>query len=441
MPEWFTVTVTSQQRTSFGTGGERIYLTRSHPFIPGSVLRGALAAAWLRNGGTQDEVFTTIFERGRFSPAFPPWAQVQNQSVSKCKYHRSNADHEEYTDMAFETLSAADKQVDSCGATREYLKGGCSQTGLLTTVTTELTPRKNTAKKKNLFARQMIESGTVFTGHIVVPDGTDTTMLKKIDLAYFGGRGSVLGRCTVSFKSCHTPLTISDTSDVVVRTVSPTILVDEAGLPSLRLNEAIKDLTGIEPRQEEVWASRAESGLASGWHAASGLPKPAEVALSAGAVAILRNVGPDKLRTLLDRGLGLRRSEGYGWVEVVDKRWQPMIEVPHPKPLTRRESRDAHARMWLDRLKHLQLDSAQTDWVAKKLQDIRAGQEEQEKQVDQALTEPTAGTLTPIQKDGTANAPGVRQLLLTIPDLVRNAIASELKLSRGTNDETNVRPH
>ncbi len=61
------------------------------------------------------------------------------------------------------------------------------------TVNTTLIPKTNTANKKNLFARQMTESKTAFTGYIVVPDSTDTTMLEKTDLVYFGECGSVHG--------------------------------------------------------------------------------------------------------------------------------------------------------------------------------------------------------------------------------------------------------
>ena len=71
MARWLEVTVTSQQRTSLGTGGERAYLTHTHPFLPGSVLRGALAAACLRSDGSGGEAFRRVFECKRFATICP----------------------------------------------------------------------------------------------------------------------------------------------------------------------------------------------------------------------------------------------------------------------------------------------------------------------------------------------------------------------------------
>ena len=54
---------------------------------------------------------------------------------------------------------------------------------------------------------------------------------------------------------------------------------------------------------------------AGGWHATSGLPKPQELAVTAGSAYIIppeRFVGDSALATLAARGLELRRHEGFG---------------------------------------------------------------------------------------------------------------------------------
>lgn len=320
MSIWLQVTVTSEQRTSFGTGGERAYLTHTHPFLPGSVLRGALAAAWLKDAAS-DADFELIFERGRFGPALPQGVDVEPQSVGKCKYHRDPS-HAEYIDFAFEADPEAAKKA-KCAA-RENLKGNFTRKNLVTRAATAIEPRKNTAAQSQLFSREMIEKGTTFVGHVVLPDKAADARLAQLERAFFGGRGSILGRCRVSWKQIQTlPGTeqLKAAQRVVIRTLSPTILVDDAGLPSTDLRAAIKEIAGTDP--SSVWADRVESGLAGGWHSASGMPKPSEIAIAPGAVAVLDSVDPDQVRRLLDHGLGVRRNEGYGWVEVVPEAWQP----------------------------------------------------------------------------------------------------------------------
>lgn len=434
MVNWLQVTVTSQQRTSFGTGGERAYLTHTHPFLPGSVLRGALAAAWLRTG-TTDAKFEQIFEAGRFSPALPAWVDVESQSVGRCKYHQetANGSHAEYVDYAFcSDLDQAGQKLGKCAA-REKLKGDYTRKGLVTQVATALEPRKNTAAKSQLFAREMIEKGTEFVGYVVLPDDADTDALTKIDMAFVGGRSSILGRCLVEWEEIDgAPGSEASSHDgaagaeqVVIRTLSPTILVDNRGLPADDFGAAIKTAVGCAP--VAVWAGRVESGLASGWHAASGLPKPAEIAFAPGAVAVLRGVDRSKLDALLDSGLGLRRNEGYGWVEIVTKAWEPRDAEPsRPKSLVSAAKAKRGAADWLDEIELLQLNDAERQWFGNQLRRLRAGQS---KAINAVMkTEKVAGQLTPVQLNGDrADIIGVRQLLEEIPDGLRSSIANDIK--------------
>ena len=41
------VTATARQRLALGTAAEMSYFTGGHDHVPGSVLRGALAAVWI----------------------------------------------------------------------------------------------------------------------------------------------------------------------------------------------------------------------------------------------------------------------------------------------------------------------------------------------------------------------------------------------------------
>lgn len=65
-------------------------------------------------------------------------------------------------------------------------------------------------------------------------------------------------------------------------------------------------------RVVKSWARWEQAG---GWHAASGLPKPQELTVTAGSPFLIhpeRTVDDSALQRLGARGLGLRRHEGFG---------------------------------------------------------------------------------------------------------------------------------
>lgn len=101
---------------------------------------------------------------------------------------------------------------------------------------------------------------------------------------------------------------------------------------------------------ERVWARRERVG---GWHAASRLPKPVELAVSIGSVLLLdfdRPPASDRLLALTGRGIGLRRSEGFGALETAISAWGQPTE---PAPIATRQDQvqdpaEAYARLLLD---------------------------------------------------------------------------------------------
>lgn len=365
--KWLGVTVTSRQRVSLGKGGERAFLTASHPVIPGSVIRGALAAAWTTAGGQRDGEFATVFERSRFSPLLPDGVQVAGQSVSICKYHTAS-EHARYHDEAFDGVLPADEH--GCRG-RERGNGGYVTTGFgqprfVTLTTTALEPRKHIVSTGKLFSREAIEKGTRFSGFIVLPDGTPDARLRALTTLFVGGRSSVLGRCDVAFTELPgAALPPADATEVVVRTISPSLLVDESGAPSTDLATVLQQ-AGLNVTR--VWAHRIEAGSAGGWHAASGLPKPAEVAVAPGATALVGSPDRAALAGLLDRGVGMRRSEGYGWLEVVNPGRLAQAAAPlAAQPATSAD--EPPASHWLGYVADTRLTSPQLQWVANLLRE------------------------------------------------------------------------
>lgn len=404
---WLQVSITATQRVSLGQGGERAFLTTSHPVVPGSVIRGALAAAWVNAGGTRDAQFKALFEGARFSPAIPDGVTVVNQSLSVCKYHVPGAvGHEAEHDEAF--LGRLGPDDHGCRG-RAAANGGYRGVEFVTVTTTALEPRKHVAARSQLFSRQAFEAGTVFTGFVVVPDGVSHARLGKIRTVFLGGRSSVMGRCQLEAREVAPPALPADgQGNVVIRTVSPTILLDDAGAPTGDL-AAVLTRGGL--KVHSVWAGRRDANVASGWHAASGLPKPAEIAVAPGAMALLGPVDSQALLRLLEHGIGVRRNEGYGWVEIAP---EPTAAAA-PAATTQAPAHQAaeSASRWLQTIRQLDLGVQERQWVADRLRHHPPG-------VDlsaQELKEPAIRRLSSPQLEG------IMQVVSGVPADQRSSLA------------------
>ena len=102
---WWRVTVTSEQAIVVGTGATRAFHTPSLGYIPGSTLRGALAAAWRIRYGDPDPAFRKTFDHSvRFGPLLAVTGDVASQSVLRRKYTSGD---DEYVDCAFEDAGDA----------------------------------------------------------------------------------------------------------------------------------------------------------------------------------------------------------------------------------------------------------------------------------------------------------------------------------------------
>ena len=308
---WWKVTVTSQQAIMMGTGTTRAFHTPSLGYVPGSVLRGALARAWLVEHGEGGPEFQRTFDGAvRFGPLLAEGSDIANQSVARRKYWKGD---DPYVDLAFpngEDLGSA-----------EQLKGEVMWTaggGMHSTVRTAMDEVTKTAKNRSLFSREAHRRRRNFVGHIV-GDPELVEPLKQFTRISVGGQRSVQGRAEVTIEEVAAP-TVSGTSRVVLRTLSPSILIDAAGRPRLDIAEAFPGFT-----VEAAWGSRMASEGGGGWHAASGTPKPSDAAIAPGAVVVLRDVDPKAVAELLNRGIGTRRAEGFGWLEEVSHRWRPPV--------------------------------------------------------------------------------------------------------------------
>lgn len=123
---------------------------------------------------------------------------------------------------------------------------------------------------------------------------------------------------------------------MVVRLTSPAIIVDDAGRPTLDPVPEILRVLGMplssaEKARSRCWTRPVRAG---GWHAASGLPKPAELGMELGSVLVLHfreQPSPESLQHLALEGIGLRRIEGFGSVQLNPPPWRRARALPAAK--------------------------------------------------------------------------------------------------------------
>jgi CRISPR-associated protein Csx10 len=352
------VCLTAHQPLALGVRPSGRAPTQTQLHVPGSVLRGALAGAWIRDHGEPSKErgelrreFVALFESDTlFGPLFVEGTGVVPLSVRRCKYQACPGVH---PDAAF-----ADEVPASCPSCQGPLTpgrgevesfGSAHQALAVETTHLEIEDHTQVAREGMLFTRRALRhkdatgSERILRGRITpgaeLPSSAAHWLGQQHDLR-LGGRRSTNGGVTYTARAA-TPQPPRTGPLVAIRLLAPAILADASGLPldltdraSLwdALNEELYGVLGVRiSGVKRVWSRREYIG---GWHAASNLPKPVELAASAGTVILLafeRPPAPDALLALALRGLGLRRNEGFGSLEVATCAWSPPAGPP-PAP-------------------------------------------------------------------------------------------------------------
>lgn len=398
------ITVTAHQPLALGTRPAGTETADTHRYIPGSVLRGALAAAWIGEHDAPREQkdpakrreFVTLFEGTiRYGPLFHPNARVVPLSVFRCKY-RPTAEcaveiHDELTGAKPSRCSVCQGPVTRGKGEVEHF--GPRDAHVLTETTRVQLTAQETAQEGKLFTRRALghleadgEPGRTYRGRIV---GTDAWLRRARDL-WMGGRRSTSGAVTYhaadevdTSVDAHVP--VLDDNRLVLRLVTPAVLVDACGLPTDELDtEGLSRLLGTSVTTRERHTRPAISG---GWHAASNLPKPDEHVVSAGSVYVLRlgdTPPPEALRQLVDHGVGLRRNEGFGWIEL--GLWQPPRTALGPEVLRPQDEATPHRPKQVQKFVHKVENSKHRRWFLRVLRE-QAQRRRQGNDIDWSLLE------------------------------------------------------
>ncbi|MBA8825286.1 CRISPR-associated protein Csx10 [Saccharopolyspora lacisalsi] len=289
----------------------------THDHVPGTVFRGALAAAWIRHHGppsTDDTEFAEIFEgEGSFGPLHSAASLPVPISVKTHKYEPSKDCKQLWWDRA--TDGNADI-CDCCGEKLESSKGVTNGAVARDSRTRASLDTSGVAEDGKLFNQSTLPARTRLHGWVYGPavralhlDG------EPIDALLLGGGRSVRGRATVDLDTDTEPDPVEqDGTVIVLRLAGPGIFVDGLGMPSECPDTTeLAEVLGVDHVDiEDKWTRWEEVG---GWHAASGLPKPTERVIAAGSTYRLRcseTASEAARRTLMARGVGLRRREGFG---------------------------------------------------------------------------------------------------------------------------------
>lgn len=338
MPE---VTVTARQGLAVGGPAEVGYDKGTLPYVPGSTVRGALATAWIQQNGIPDtgnrlrEQFIGLFERDiRYGPLLQEGTSVTPLTAIWCKYPAT---------PACATWSA-DAAVDgdiiicpNCGKGTETGKGEVTGVRVRRIMRTRL-DAEGRALEGNLFARHELEAGLTYRGHLA---GRHPWLAEPREI-WLGGRTSTSGLADIHVTDEPAASSVSAVHGsprpdgaLVIRLTSPAVIVDDAGRPALDPASEILRVLGMDAAAllaSQCWTRPVRVG---GWHAASGLPKPVELAMSMGSVVVLhfsQQPSQEQLSRLASDGIGLRRIEGFGTVDINPQPWQRPAASPPAQP-------------------------------------------------------------------------------------------------------------
>ncbi|PZS26364.1 MAG: hypothetical protein DLM61_18535 [Pseudonocardiales bacterium] len=318
------VTMKLEQPVHAGTGPLPDYRNPTHDHIPGSVLRGACAAAWIRAlgapapGTAHRQAFIETFESdGVFGPLHRAGSLPVPISVLVHKYEAEPDCQQLWWDRS---LGEDATECPDCGQGLEAAKGEPREPPeerpewLLrrtrAALTTDGVAKDEQLYRKDSLARRQVLTGWVSAAAVQAFDVGG----EPVQRLWLGGGRTTGGLARVTVDPDAEPEALeTDGSAVVLRLASSGIFVDVTGLPAdVPSREELRGVLGVEVVSVVRWMRWGE---AAGWHAAAGLAKPTERVVTAGStyrVECDRAPSQEALRALRVRGLGLRRREGFG---------------------------------------------------------------------------------------------------------------------------------
>ncbi|HET9894382.1 MAG TPA: type III-B CRISPR module-associated Cmr3 family protein [Streptosporangiaceae bacterium] len=313
-----TLTLTLRQPAQIGDKARSDFVRSTLDYLPGTVVRGAFAAAWIARHGVSEPGtpgragFLRLFEGDvRYGALLPVGAQFMPLSVVSHKYPASDDCPE--TDYDRAVHEQVPVRCPMCGSPFEQSRpGGRARVNRRTSV---VIGPSDVAARGGLVTRDALEAGQSFAGTLIASEPELLDDLAALGTIRVGGRRTTQGAADVTISSDASPPTAERRPEgrLIIRLRSPGIFVDDHGRPAADPNPAeLESVLGCPATVVKRW-TRWQA--ISGWHIASGLPKPADLAVATGSTYLIEPasaVSDSALGELGRRGLGLRRHEGFG---------------------------------------------------------------------------------------------------------------------------------
>lgn len=322
-----TLTVSLQQRTLLGGLPRSDQRNAAVDHIPGAVVRGAFAAAWIRAygvavpGSPHRDEFVELFEGGvRFGPLYAT-GRPMPLSVVQHKYPATEDCLYDEVDRALVDLVVDSSVGDTCSTCQSPLDPARGlrredRPRMVDRVGLRIHP-SGVAAHGHLFTQEELVPAD-FTGEII----GDPALLARLDgltTLRIGGNLSTHGSARALVREgdegdVRDRVQLLDENTAVLRLASPAVLVDDLGRPAPgSLAAELTRVLGTRCTIENSWWRWDTVG---GWHAASELPKPTDSVVVAGSTWLVRSdatpFDPQRVRHLGLRGVGVRRHEGFG---------------------------------------------------------------------------------------------------------------------------------
>lgn len=316
------VTATLQSDAALGARPSTSFTKDTLRYIPGSVLRGAVAARYLARGAPIDEAFISLFERDiAWGPLHLTGESPSPMSWWEHKYGRIGARTTcptVWDDSDPANQPPGDRICPSCGTPLQQSKGQLPPVKLSEDAHVHLVD--GVAADGDLFSRRRLSRDQTFTGHlrtlndrVQLGQALDELLRDSTTVSLGGRRSTDGGRADLSWTDADPPPLEVHDGWLSFMLMAPGIFVDDAGRPCAHpRTDELRDALGVDCRVERSWHRWETVG---GWHAAAGIPKPEERVVAPGSVFRLSLEGeptPQGLSRLVNRGVGLRRLEGFG---------------------------------------------------------------------------------------------------------------------------------
>lgn len=328
------IRIEARQPLLLGNGPQVGNHRDSSEHLPATTLRGALATLWRRDFGEPTDVFHELFGNSlRWPTLLPDEHVIVPLSVAVCKYGGEPG----CSAFAIDRLVPdADHEVACpvCHGPSEMSKGRLAAVregaGLrkVTTTTTKLTAQE-VAKSGDLFSRDGLAIGSVLVGTTTLDPTLSNAArdwIRRLEgrSIRLGGRSSVAGHATlrsISLTEETVTTRFAKGDRLALRLQTPAVVLDSTGAPSTRAADLLASSTIHDKVQLVDRGTFIRTTTTAGWNALAGVPRPQEVALTAGTTLLVTVTEPsgltaEQVTEFLLAGVGTRAADGFGLVEL-----------------------------------------------------------------------------------------------------------------------------